>query len=77
MNEYQVAEQILTEVGGKNNVSGLTHCFTRLRFVLKDNKKVNKNALSQIEGVIQVVEAGGQLQVVLGKWIINKSLKTL
>lgn len=77
MNEYQVAEQILTEVGGKSNVSGLTHCFTRLRFVLKDNKKVNKNALSQIEGVIQVVEAGGQLQVVLGKWIINKNLKTL
>lgn len=66
MNEHQVAEQILSEVGGKNNVSGLTHCFTRLRFVLKDQKKANKDALSQIEGVIQVVEAGGQLQVVLG-----------
>lgn len=66
MNEHQIAEQILSEVGGKNNVSGLTHCFTRLRFVLKDQKKANKDALSQIEGVIQVVEAGGQLQVVLG-----------
>lgn len=66
MDNHKVALQILNGVGGKENVSGLTHCFTRLRFVLKDEAKVNKKEVSSIEGVIQVVEASGQFQVVLG-----------
>ena len=66
MDNHKVALQILNGVGGKENVSGLTHCFTRLRFVLKDEAKANKKEVSSIEGVIQVVEASGQFQVVLG-----------
>ena len=66
MDNHKIALQIIDGVGGKENVSGLTHCFTRLRFVLKDESKASKDKVSNIEGVIQVVEASGQFQVVLG-----------
>ena len=62
----KVASDILENVGGKENIKSMTHCFTRLRFVLRDSKKANKDVVSRLEGVIQVVEAGGQFQVVLG-----------
>lgn len=66
MDNHDVAQRILEEVGGKENISNLTHCFTRLRFVLKDKGKANKEVISNLEGVIQVVEASGQFQIVLG-----------
>ena len=66
MDNHKIALQILDGVGGKENVSGLTHCFTRLRFVLKDESKASTDKVSSLEGVIQVVEASGQFQVVLG-----------
>ncbi|GAA5113684.1 beta-glucoside-specific PTS transporter subunit IIABC [Orbus sasakiae] len=65
--DYQsIASQILELVGGKKNVRGLTHCFTRLRFQLIDTSKAVKDKLLQTEGVISVVESNGQYQVVLG-----------
>lgn len=65
--DYQsIASQILELVGGKKNVRGLTHCFTRLRFQLDDSSKAVKDKLLQTEGVISVVESNGQYQVVLG-----------
>jgi PTS system beta-glucosides-specific IIC component len=66
MNYNQIAKDILTNVGGSGNVKGLTHCFTRLRFQLKDSKRANKKTIEHLEGVISVVESGGQFQVVLG-----------
>lgn len=66
MNYNQIAKDILTNVGGSGNVKGLTHCFTRLRFQLKDSQKANKETIEHLEGVISVVESGGQFQVVLG-----------
>lgn len=66
MDYQRIAKDILSNVGGVTNVKGLTHCFTRLRFVLKDFKKANKDVLEHLEGVISVVESGGQLQIVLG-----------
>ncbi|WP_067840491.1 beta-glucoside-specific PTS transporter subunit IIABC [Amphibacillus sediminis] len=66
MDYQKIAQDILDNVGGAGNVRGLTHCFTRLRFVLKDKKKAKKEVLEHLEGVISVVESGGQLQVVLG-----------
>ena len=66
MNYNQIAKDILINVGGSGNVKGLTHCFTRLRFQLKDSKKANKDTIEHLEGVISVVESGGQFQVVLG-----------
>lgn len=61
-----IASDILKNVGGKENLKSVTHCFTRLRFVVKDNKKVKKELLEKIEGVISVVYASGQYQVVCG-----------
>lgn len=66
MDYKKVASDILEHVGGKENIKSLTHCFTRLRFVLKDSKKADKAVVERLEGVIQVVEAAGQFQVVLG-----------
>lgn len=61
-----LAKNILNCVGGAENVEELTHCFTRLRFVLKDDTKADKKAAEHLEGVIQAVVSGGQFQVVLG-----------
>jgi len=66
MDYNRIAKDILDNVGGSSNVKDLTHCFTRLRFVLKDSKKANKEIIEHLEGVISVVESGGQFQVVLG-----------
>lgn len=66
MNYNQIAKDIITNVGGSDNIRGLTHCFTRLRFKLRDTKKAKKEVIEHLEGVISVVESGGQFQVVLG-----------
>ena len=65
-NNAQIASDVLTAVGGKENVSNVTHCMTRLRFNLKDEGTVKDETISAIEGVIKVVRAGGQVQVVIG-----------
>lgn len=70
--DYQaIAKEILKDVGGKDNIVDVTHCYTRLRFVFKDTKQANKEALLQTEGVISVVESGGQYQVVLGNKVAH------
>lgn len=66
MNYNQIAKDIITNVGGSENIKGLTHCFTRLRFELRDSKKAKREIIEHLEGVISVVESGGQFQVVLG-----------
>ena len=60
------AAKIVEAVGGKENIASLTHCVTRLRIVPKDESKVDKEALSGVEGVMKVVVAGGQYQAVIG-----------
>ncbi len=66
MDYGRIAADILKHVGGKENIQNVTHCFTRLRFVLKDESKANKEVVEHLEGVISVVIAGGQFQVVCG-----------
>lgn len=66
MDPNKTAAEILENVGGKANIKDVSHCFTRLRLVLKDETLANKDVVEHIEGVIQVVIAGGQFQVVLG-----------
>ncbi len=66
MNYKNVAQSILDNVGGPDNVKDATHCFTRLRLVLKNDDLADKAAVERLEGVIQVVESGGQFQIVLG-----------
>ena len=66
MDYRQIAGDILANVGGADNVRDVSHCFTRLRLVLADAAKGDKDAVEKIEGVLQVVVANGQFQVVLG-----------
>lgn len=61
-----LAAFILDHVGGKENVVSLTHCVTRLRFRLKDEGKADTQALKEKDGVIDVIQKGGQYQVVIG-----------
>lgn len=65
-NNKQIAADVLQAVGGKENVANVTHCMTRLRFNLKDDKKPDQNAIKKIDGVLSVVVSGGQFQVVIG-----------
>lgn len=62
----QLAHEIVDKVGGPENIQSVSHCMTRLRFVLKDESKADPKVVSQIEGVIKVMQAGGQYQVVVG-----------
>ena len=66
-----LADAILTGVGGESNVKTVTHCATRLRFQLNDPAKADKAAVEATSGVITVVEAGGQFQVVIGNTVNN------
>lgn len=66
MNYQELAKEILAKVGGRENISGLTHCATRLRFNLKDESKAQTDALKKVNGVMGVVNKGGQYQVVIG-----------
>ncbi|WP_339258351.1 beta-glucoside-specific PTS transporter subunit IIABC [Paenibacillus sp. FSL R5-0713] len=66
MNNKELAKNVLELVGGEQNISGLTHCATRLRFVLKDDHKADLKALDQLEGVLKAQNSGGQIQVVIG-----------
>lgn len=66
MDYKSLAEVILQNVGGSGNVSGLTHCATRLRFNLKDESKANTDVLKKTKGVMGVVSSGGQYQIIIG-----------
>lgn len=63
----QIAEDVLAAVGGKENVSGVTHCMTRLRFTLKDAGVPDTAKVKKIKGVIGAQESGGQYQVIIGQ----------
>lgn len=67
MEKYKgLATDIIKNVGGEENVISLTHCITRLRFKLKDEDLANNETLEAMDGVMTVVQSGGQYQVVIG-----------
>ncbi len=61
-----LAPQIVEKIGGEANINQMTHCATRLRFKLADESKADKAAVEKLPGVITVMPAGGQFQVVIG-----------
>ncbi len=65
----KTAEMLVKELGGDSNIVNVTHCATRLRFILKDESVVNKDTVAKIPGVITAVQAGGQFQVVIGNHV--------
>lgn len=63
----KIAADVLDAVGGKDNVTSVTHCMTRLRFTLKDSGIPDAKQIKRIDGVIGAQESGGQLQVIIGQ----------
>ncbi|AIQ53698.1 beta-glucoside-specific PTS transporter subunit IIABC [Paenibacillus sp. FSL R7-0331] len=66
MDKTALSKDILKLVGGEENIEQVTHCMTRLRFNLNDNKKADKAALQKTDGVMGVMINGGQFQVIIG-----------
>ena len=66
------AEEIVANIGGRENVAQAAHCATRLRLVIKDNGKINKSALENVDGVKGMFENNGQLQLIIGTGTVNK-----
>ena len=66
MDYKQLASIILGNVGGKENVSQVVHCATRLRFRLRDESLAKTEVLKSTKGVLSVINAGGQYQIVIG-----------
>lgn len=65
-NDQKMADEILKNIGGSGNVKNLTHCMTRLRFVLKDESKAKDENIKNIDGVMGLRKQGGQYQVIVG-----------
>jgi beta-glucoside PTS system EIICBA component len=66
MKNEQLIVDVLKYIGGKDNIASVAHCMTRLRFTLKDNALVDKQALKSVKGVLGLVDKGEQTQVVIG-----------
>lgn len=70
MGKYEdLAKCIVKEIGGKDNVISLTNCITRLRFKLRDEGKANTDLLKNTDGIVTVMQSGGQYQVVIGNHV--------
>lgn len=66
-----LARIIIQNVGGKDNIISLTHCITRLRFKLKDESKAQTDILKDTDGVVTVIQSGGQYMVVIGNQVAD------
>lgn len=64
-----LARIIIQNVGGRENIISLAHCITRLRFKLKDESKANTDILKNTDGIVTVIQSGGQYQVVIGNHV--------
>ncbi len=60
------AKALLEAVGGKENVAAVSHCTTRMRFVLNDEKKANVKAIENLSAVKGTFTNAGQFQVIIG-----------
>lgn len=65
-NNAEIAQNVMNAIGGTKNVTSVTHCMTRLRFVLKDETIPSDEKVKNIQGVLSLVRNGGQYQVVIG-----------
>lgn len=66
MDYKQLANDIYEKVGGDKNIQHVTHCATRLRFTLADDKKADSEGIKQLKGVTGLVQGNGQYQVIIG-----------
>ena len=72
MDYRKTAQEIYDHIGKKENIISAAHCATRLRLVIADNSKADKEYVENIEGVKGVFFAQGQMQIILGTGVVNK-----
>lgn len=77
MNYKEIGEGIRDYVGGEKNIESVTHCATRLRFVLRDEKKVRIKELENIEAVKGAFSSAGEFQIIIGQGAVNKIYKEI
>lgn len=68
---HTTAEEIINAIGGSANITSVTHCMTRLRFILKDASQPNDATVEKIKGVIGVNRSAGQYQVIIGQTVAD------
>lgn len=66
MDYVRIAQEVIENVGGKENIISVTHCATRLRFQLRNNHLRNEDVISDIEGVKGVFLSQTQFQIIFG-----------
>lgn len=70
MSPAEAAAEILAAVGGRENVASVTHCYSRLRFTLRDTTLAEDARLGALPGVAIVIRQGGQLHVALSSGLV-------
>ena len=68
---YQALAKQIIDIVGVDNVESVTHCQTRLRFVVKDPKRIDKAALEDLDEVKGVFFGSGQYQIIIGTGVVN------
>ena len=71
MNYQETAKNILDLIGGQENVVKVNHCATRLRFTVKDESKINDEAIKNLQGILSTVKKGQSYQIVIGTDVGN------
>lgn len=72
MNNTEIAKNVIDAIGGKDNVSSVAHCATRLRIMVKDKEKIDTNRVENIEKVQGVFFNAGQFQIIFGTGTVNR-----
>lgn len=72
MNYPNIAKELLTLLGGKDNLQALAHCATRLRLALKDDSIIDEEAIGNLDGVKGQFKVAGQYQIIFGSGIVNQ-----
>lgn len=71
MDNRELSKKILELLGGKENVSNVTHCVTRLRVIVNDTKKIRSDEIGKLQGVLGINLVGTQYQVILGGRVVE------
>ena len=72
MSNTEIAKQVIDAIGGVENVSSVAHCATRLRVMVKDEGKIDKNTVENLEKVQGAFFNSGQYQIIFGTGTVNK-----
>lgn len=72
MNNTEIAKSVIEAIGGKENVSSVAHCATRLRIMVKDKEKIDTNRVEDIEKVQGAFFNAGQFQIIFGTGTVNR-----